>query len=933
MLYMVLQKIKNQKWLNLCLFTGILLIFAMFSCHPMLEKGAGSGILRRGFTDYAGESQKFPAILQRNGRWMEVKEKKISTLEKRLDQYTAQWQNYINTGIVDSQRSLALSGQKADSSLSGKSNYLTFTYLKGLEENTEIVAGEGFLGQPSGEFYCLISESVMDEQGLTAGEKLQFPYLTDENNESLCLTVAGICREKDITKPYWDMTLKDFGKTVFLPEKTFEEIAGRFEFDGMEFTDTMMLDYTKIDSSNADVYESYVSQFEKLDKAFSSNLLPQFKDYHAKLKKVRMILTALEIPCIVLLYLFLFMVSSRLLSAWEGEIAVLRSRGASVPQIIFMYFLHAFLLSSAAFIPGIFAGYVLCKCGAGCDGFLQFTDKPAGLYRFCPEMLLFALAACISVILFLTVPVFKLAKQTIVQKRKKRERKKPLWFSSASDFILLGISAYLFYNFRRQKDIIALDVISGKQPDPMLFLNVTLFIFAVSLFFLRAGYVLVSLCFYLKKKRGHADSYAAFLQMKRTWFSYGLIGIFLMMTVAGGITNSAMARTISENMQNRITCSTGADMRCQEKWRLRMSVDDGGTVNSWAYTEPDFGRFQGIDKGIKATRVLTDYKARVDGNKKSEENIFFMAINTKEFGETAVLPGEGSSHHWYHDLNALAKEPGGVIISSNLARKLGVSKGDNVTCRRYSPLSEDEEMGDFQGKICAVVNEFPGFEQYRYETDEEGEVQEEEQYLLVCNYTQAVTKFPLTPYEIWLRFSSGKDAEKVEQWEKDQGIVMEKTELAEKISESKNDPVVQITNGMFTLVFLISILVCAMGYLIYWLMSVDSRQVLFGVYRAMGMKLKELKKMLGLEQLFASALFAAAGMGTGVFASYFFVPLTALVYLPEKHSLPFEIQIYMADFLEIILVIFVLGIFCVFILFQRVRHLRIAQTLRLGDDM
>lgn len=932
MLHIVLQKIKNRKWLNLCLFTGILLILAMFSCHPMLEKGAGSGILRREFSGYAKENLKYPAILQRSGSWETIKGKKVSALEKQMDEYTNQWQEYIDTGIVDSQRSLTLPGGKADSRFAG-SSYLKFTYLKGLCEHTDIVSGEDFSGQPSGEFNCLLSESAMDELGLTAGEKLTFPYLTNEKNENLCLTVAGICREKDITEPYWELTLKDFEKTVFLPEKTFDEILLHYEFDGMEFMDTVMLDYTKIDSSNAYAYESYVSQFEKMDKAFFSNLMPQFKDYHAKLKKVRMILTALELPCIVLLYLFLFMVSSRLFHAWEGEIAVLRSRGATVAQIVFLYFLHALLLSAAAFIPGIFAGYVLCKCGAGCDGFLQFTDKPAGLYCFCPEMLLYALAACLSVILFLTVPVFKLAKQTIVQKRKKRERKKPLWYSFAFDFILLGISAYLFYGFRRQKDLITLDVIAGKQPDSMLFLNVTLFIFAAGLFFLRAGYGLVSLCFYFRRKRGHAGSYAAFLQMKRTWFSHGLIGIFLMMTVAGGITNSALARAISENMQNRITCSTGADMRCQEKWRLRMSVDDAGMVKSWAYTEPDFGRFTEISEGIRATRVLTDKNIKVSQNKKTTGNVFFMGIHTKEFGETAVLPGEGSRHHWYNDLNALAKEPEGVILSSNLAKKLHVSVGDMVTYERTSPVNEKEELGSANGKICAIVNEFPGFEQYRYETDEEGEVQEEEQYLLVCNYMQAVTKFPLTPYEVWLHFSSEKDAEKVYQWEKDHGITMEKTVLAEKISESKNDPVVQITNGMFTLVFLISILVCAMGYLIYWLMSVDSRQVLFGVYRAMGMKLKELKKMLGLEQLFASALFAVAGMGAGVFAAHFFVPLTALVYLPEKHSLPFETQINAADFLEVFASVVLPGILCIFILFQRVRRMRIAQTLRLGDDM
>ena len=124
-----------------------------------------------------------------------------------------------------------------------------------------------------------------------------------------------------------------------------------------------------------------------------------------------------------------------------------------------------------------------------------------------------------------------------------------------------------------------------------------------------------------------------------------------------------------------------------------------------------------------------------------------------------------------------------------------------------------------------------------------------------------------------------------------------------------------------------------MGYLIYWLISVNSRQLLFGIYRAMGMQLAGIKKMLGIEQVFSSALFAAAAMGTGGIAAYFFVPLTALVYLPQKHSLQFVTQVYASDFGKIYAMVILLGILCVLILFQRVRHMRIAQTLRLGDDM
>lgn len=38
----VINKLKNRKWLNLCLLMGVALFIALFVCHPMFEKGAQS---------------------------------------------------------------------------------------------------------------------------------------------------------------------------------------------------------------------------------------------------------------------------------------------------------------------------------------------------------------------------------------------------------------------------------------------------------------------------------------------------------------------------------------------------------------------------------------------------------------------------------------------------------------------------------------------------------------------------------------------------------------------------------------------------------------------------------------------------------------------------------------------------------------------------
>lgn len=65
----VINKLKNRKWLNLCLLMGVALFIALFVCHPMFEKGAGNQILDRLFTDHATQQSEFPARMSREGTY------------------------------------------------------------------------------------------------------------------------------------------------------------------------------------------------------------------------------------------------------------------------------------------------------------------------------------------------------------------------------------------------------------------------------------------------------------------------------------------------------------------------------------------------------------------------------------------------------------------------------------------------------------------------------------------------------------------------------------------------------------------------------------------------------------------------------------------------------------------------------------------------
>ena len=403
------------------------------------------------------------------------------------------------------------------------------------------------------------------------------------------------------------------------------------------------------------------------------------------------------------------------------------------------------------------------------------------------------------------------------------------------------------------------------------------------------------------------------------------------MTVAGGIFDANMARTMNSNMEKRIVYNVGCDAIYNEDFRLRIQKNKDGSV-SWMYDEPDFGKYESLkNEGIcdGVTRVLEDERVDISAGSGSVSDAYLMAINTKEFGETAKLQSDQNDDindaHWFNYLNELAKEPDGVIISSNLAKDLGLKVGDSLNYSRYVPeaVDEDQIYASENVKVCAIVKGFPGYERYTYETDAEGNVTEQEKYLIVANYATVVEKFGMTPYSVWMNLSKGKTVD---------DIYKNLTSAQQLIDENKNSATVQITNGMFTLSFILSLIVCSVGFLLYWVMTLKQRELQFGIYRAMGMRMREVKAMLLNEQIFLSFLPLLAGAGIGITSTAMFVRLISIIYLPQKHNIGVNVYIYPSDMLELTGVLFVAVAVCYVVISRLLKSMKIAQALRLGED-
>lgn len=941
MLQFAWNKIKNKKWLNLCLLIGISLLTALFACHPMFEKGADNQVLQRGFVSYAEDNKEFPAIMGRKGT-CELKEyKNVESVRERMKAYEDKWSGYVDVDRIASQQYISFAGSSVNTSLGGKNYFLSIGLLSDMEEHVEIVQGEGYdtAATEAGIYPCIISESTMDTYGLVVGERMEFTYMTDSGGNPVQFEIVGICKEADITDNYWRHDLMYFEKQIYVSCDTMNMLMKECKENTVAYEESLMLDYTQITTDTAAEYADYIRQFQEADSSYTDNIRDTLEEFAVEKKTIRMMLLALEAPCIVLLLLFIYMVSSQVLTSEEGEIAVLRSRGSTRMQTIRLYLIQSGILTLAGLCIGIGLGYLMCKGAASTDAFLKFVSKDVSLYRFTGAMIPYGLAGGMIAILFMTLPVWKRSELTIVEQKSfnRYSGKRPFWERCFLDVILAGISVYLLYNFKKQQETLALSVIAQEGVDPILLLDTSLFIFACGLLFVRLGRYLILLVNRIGEKHFGPAMYASFLQLKRTWFQQGFLAVFLIMTIAGGIYAANMARTMNYNMEERIRYNLGADIQMAEKWQFKLYRDMSGSYH-WKYTEPDYGIYTELVKqGIcdSVTRVLEDDKVEVKANNIAVAQSGLMGIQTKEFGETARLLDGLNEEHWYYALNAIATEPDGVILSKNLADALGVKEGDVLTYSRYSPVKEEEaeKVGTVSGKVCAIVDCFPGYRQYAYEQDEEGKIIERENYLIVGNYATIVSEFQITPYSVWMSLAEGRTEEEVQTCLADKGIVTESwSSVGEEIAQNRNSAMVQVTNGMFTLSFIISLIICSVGFLIYWIMSIKNREMLFGIYRAMGMGRKEINRMLLNEQIFSSFLAIATGGGAGALATGLFVQLISVIYLPEKHNISIQIAIYASDLMKLAIVVLAVVLLCYMVLRTLLKNMKIAQALRLGED-
>lgn len=942
MIRFIKQKLMHKKWMVICLLIGNILLAAIASSNPMYKNAALEKTLKSKFSNYIEQNNKYPGVVSFEASMNAGKnhEQEFAELEK-IAQGAAEELSVEQKYLTRTIETTKLRGdflQSIGNKTTTKS--MRIAAMSGLEEHVNVLAGEMYGKEvlEDGAIPVILSQRAMTKLDLVMGDEIEFNKLINEDGSFMKIKVVGVFDAKDYEDSYWVKSPSEYYLEVFMDSELFNKTF--INMNGQQFTVSatwdLVFDYEKVEPEDVDalVDDTLDLTLETRDKRFSSVITPDYlavlRDYQTSAKKVYTTLLILQIPVLALLLAFIFMISRQMLDLEQNEIALLKSRGSSRKQILFIYFLQSVILSVGSCVVGVPIGFFMTKALGSTNGFLEFIQRKALHVSLSWEVLLYTLGAIVVSVAFMVLPVIKDSNTTIVNvKRNKNSNAKNIFSKVYLDVIMLAVSLYGLYSFTARKEELMKNMLEGESIDPFLFICSSLFIISASLVGLRLQPLLIKLVYYIGRKFWKPAFFASFLQIIRTRKKQGFMMVFLMFTVSLGIFNSTVARTILSNSDKGLAYSNGADLVLQQPWEDNSLLMQYYTDLELTYTEPDFGVYESMEGVASATKVYRNdqIKTSLRGMEESGSAVktTLMGIDTKSFGETvSKFQSDLLPVHLNRYLNALAKKTDAVLLSSNYHTTYGIEVGEKITYK-------NEEDVDTEATVFGFVDYFPGYVEETHEINEEDVLVTTENYLIVANLSQVQQAFGLRPYQVWIKTDGSSQF--IYDYAKENNInytVFE--DLEAKKVEVKNDALFQGTNGILTMSFIVILILCCTGFLIYWILSIRQRELLFGVFRAMGMAKKEVIQMLINEQIFSSGVSIIIGTIIGIVASNLFVPLVQIFYASTDQAIPLQVVNESIDMIRLFSIIGIVIIICMVVLGKLISKINISQALKLGED-
>ncbi len=937
MLTLLIRKMRNTKWMVICLLIGFIMATAMTSTIPIYMHASLQRMLIKDMQAYQEETGEYPgvyavsktiisgsnAVRQRN-TVHDIYAKAVNRFNDLLVPYlthkcyTSDAYLYITNIETEGDRPLVKLGGMTD-----------------IGDHVSIKTGRMFEpGKTSDGVY----EVICTERALQTAQMMPDTVYEVTNilspGDTVKIKVVGVFELSDPNDTYWSEGLTEYDNTVFCDFNTLTDdviLTGVVNLNQVDVR--IIIDYQHMDMNVIEHvrnrFEVQKDQYDDDNATFEVPAQAVLEDYAKKAASLKYILLMLDIPVILMLIFYLFMVSQLNIESERNEIAMLKSRGASSWQILRIYAYETLILGAIAALVGPFVGLGLCNILGVSNGFLEFVNRPALHAKLSLTAFGYALAAVGVFFVTTLLPIIPASRVSIVahKQSKAHEQKKPFWQRSFLDIfcIVLPIAWLWWYN-RLNDNLISQGIVdTSSTMNPLMFAASTVFILGAALLCVRIYPYFIRLVYRIGKKRWSPAAYISLNNIGRS--STGrekFIMIFLILTVALGIFSANTARAINRNTEDRIRYNLGADAVITEAWKTsRVKVVDpetGEDSSTTQYTEPDFERYSTLSGVELATPVFQRDAVQLRYDEKTTPDVHAMAIIPDQFAKVAWFRSDLLPSHINNYINALNECQDGIIISKSYADKSGIKLGDVLEIKWA-------RNDWFETVVVAIVDYWPALNPY--DKNSAGEYRD----FVILNYDYMSIMTITEPYEVWLKLEDGADISKLYQDVIDRDIVATRLDVASQlIISSKTDAVLQGVNGALTLGFITIMAMCFIGFLIYWILSIKGRTLQFGILRAMGMSFREIIAMIVYEQVLVSGVSIFLSIIIGGIASDIFVPLFQVLYNVTDQVPPFRVISQRSDYIKLYVIVLIMLLVGFIVIARLIKQININKALKLGED-
>ena len=801
---------------------------------------------------------------------------------------------------------------------------------------------------PAAPMEVLVNVAAADEYGIQVGEEfVAFRRSEKEGSQRVAqvpLRVAGIWQATDPGDPYWFYRQTVFADQFFIPMENFQlRLVPLLDDEIAQALWYFVQDGTHVSSDDVGWLVARISSLQQQTASILPNtrleVSPQdaLNRYRRSSRILNILLYAFSIPIIGLMLAFIGLVVGLAVSRQRNEIAVLRSRGATVLQVIGIAALEALLLGLIALGAGIPVSQQIAQAIGATKSFLNFTVEGDLRVGMTLTTLRFGVAAVVVTMIAQVFPSLGASQHTIVSYKREQARtiRPPWWQRAWLDLLLLIPAAYGTYLLGQQGSI-TMPGVDNTSPfsNPLLFLVPALGALALTLFVLRLLPHLMAGFAWLAAKTNSVGFLLATRYLARDPAFYTAPLVLLILTLSLSTFTASLAQTLDAHLYDQTYYEIGGDARLIELGQttapvstVSESATTGGattgassstiTEERWVFV-PVSEHLHAPDV-VAATRI-GNYTAGIQAQGKWAE-ARFMGVDRIDFPKVAYWRLDFAPASLGSLMNSLAVASNGILLPGTFMRENAIHVGDPIQIRVNS-YSMRAEMN------MIVVGEYTLFPTY-YPTAEDAVP------LVVGNLDNF---FEMAggevPYDVWVKTTPDADlGEIIRQLRPFDIAVLDYRSSPLKIADEQRKPERQGLFGVLSVGFLAAALLTVLGFFLYALFSFRRRFIELGTLRAIGLSPGQMTTFLAWELAFVILLGLGVGTLLGALVSNVYIPYLQVGAEPRAVTPPFLVEIAWPAIFRIYVLFGVLFVAALSVLAALLLRMKIFQAIKLGETL